>query len=146
MWRYITLLSFESVAVKTQWREGVKQGANPRDVKVKLALELVTRFHSASDGKRAHDDFVARFQQHMMPQDVPLQTLDINAPDLLLTQLLKQVGLVSSTSEAIRCIRQGGVKIDGQKVDGPHLRVQKGSEHIYQVGKRRFARVKLDRK
>lgn len=145
MWRYLELLSFCSLQEIAQWKHEVTLGKNPRDIKIALALELVARFHSAAAAEQAHTDFIARFQRHEIPSDLPEQVLFVQAPEttLPLTQLLKQSGLVSSTSEALRMIQQGAVKIDGERVSDAQLSIMLNAAHVYQVGKRRFALVKV---
>lgn len=141
MWRYLELLSFKSMAEINQLRQKVQEGANPRDVKVDFAQEIITRFHNQSAAVAAYENFLARFQRHEIPQDLPEQIISHHEDSLRLTNLLKQANLVSSTSEAARLIEQGGVKIDGQRVEDATLAIQKGNFHIYQVGKRRFAKI-----
>jgi tyrosyl-tRNA synthetase len=143
MWRYFELLSFQPMSEIAAWRQDVDQGANPRDIKFRLAEELVARFHSDTVAKRARETFVARFQKGAMPDNMP--ALELQAPDGMLPigNLLKEVGLVQSTSEALRMIKQGGVRIDGERIEDRSLRCEAGTTHVYQVGKRRFARVTL---
>lgn len=139
MWRYYTLLSFRSLAEIEAFKREVAEGRNPRDIKVLLGQELVTRFHSQTAAERALDDFNHRAKGGI-PEDIPeihLQSQAIN-----IAQLLKQAGLVASTSEAVRNIEQGGVKIDGETIRDRQLQIATGS-YIVQVGKRRFARVHL---
>ncbi len=144
MWEYIELLSFQPIEEQKRWRKEVDAGANPRDVKVKLALEIVERFHNADSAKHAHQAFVARFKRHQLPKDLPIKDISIDTPNILLTQLLKRVGLVASTSEAIRLIRQGGVKINEEKITDPTLLMLRGCTHIiYQVGKRHIVNVEI---
>lgn len=143
MWRYLELLSFRSMAEINDWRAEVKGGANPRDIKVQLAIEIVARFHDEQAAIRAHEEFNARFQRHEIPDDLEEITLTADANGLAITQLLKQAGLVSSTSDAGRMIEQGAVKIDGERVEDKKCVIASGTSHVYQVGKRRFARVLL---
>ncbi|NEX21189.1 tyrosine--tRNA ligase [Thiorhodococcus mannitoliphagus] len=144
MWRYFELLSFREMAEIEAWRQSVDEGANPRDIKFELGLELVTRFHGADQACGARDAFIARFQRGAMPEDIPEVSLACgDAGSLPIANLLKEAGLVSSSSEAIRMIRQGAVKIDGERVEDGKATCAAGTEHIYQVGKRRFARVRL---
>ncbi len=143
MWRYVDLLSFREQSAIDAMREAVAQGANPRDVKLQLADEIVARFHSVAAAQQAQADFIARFQQGAMPSDIPQLSLSISGDSLPLAQLLKQAQLVSSTSDALRLIEQGGVKIDAQRVEDKALQIAAGSVHVYQVGKRRFAEVTL---
>ncbi|MGD9152974.1 MAG: tyrosine--tRNA ligase [Gammaproteobacteria bacterium] len=146
MWRYLELLSFRPMAEINQWQKEVTDGANPRDIKIKLAEEIVTRFHGQKAADKAHKDFVARFQRGAIPKDI--QELELEAPSegLPIANLLKQANLVPSTSEALRMIRAGAVKIDGEKIEDTNLKIQADTSHVYQVGKRRFAKVKLAEK
>ncbi|VVD99460.1 tyrosine--tRNA ligase [Pandoraea horticolens] len=139
MWRYYELLSFRSLEEIAQLRKDVEGGRNPRDVKVLLAQEIVARFHSQADAEHALEDFNARARGGV-PDDIPEVSLD-GAP-LGIAQLLKQAGLVPSTSEANRNIEQGGVRIDGEAVSDKGVKIDAGS-YVVQVGKRRFARVTL---
>nr|VFK18913.1 MAG: tyrosyl-tRNA synthetase [Candidatus Kentron sp. LFY] len=141
MWRYFELLSFRPLWEIDKWRAEVKAGANPRDVKVSLAMEIVTRFHDSAAAQRAHEGFVARFRQGMIPDDIPERTLTAKDGGIPIAGLLKQAGLTSSTSEALRMIKQGAVRIDGERLSDPGLLVPAGARHVFQVGKRRFARV-----
>jgi tyrosyl-tRNA synthetase len=142
MWRYLELLSFQPLATLASWRSEVEAGRNPRDIKVLLAQEIVARFHTAAEAERALADFEARFRQGEIPPDLPEVTLI--APDgLAVAQVLKQAGLTSSTSEALRLIGQGGVRIDGERVSDKGLVVAAGSTVVLQVGKRKFARVTI---
>ncbi len=141
MWRYIELLSFAPLAAVKQWQQSVKDGANPRDIKVRFAQELVTRFHSQVAADAALADFEARFKKGDMPDDMPEVKLAAPA-GLAIAQVLKQAGLTPSTTEATRMIEQGGVKIDGEKVSDKALKIASGV-YVVQVGKRKFARVTL---
>lgn len=143
MWRYFELLSFKSMTEINQLRTQVEGGMNPRDVKVQLAEELVERFHSKLDAVKANENFVARFSQGAMPDDMPELTLNAGNKGMPVTNLLKDAGLVASTSEALRMIKQGAVRIDGERIEDRGLICEQGSNHIYQVGKRRFARISL---
>lgn len=139
MWRYIELLSFEPLAVIADWRRQVEQGANPRAIKVRFAQEIVTRFHSAAAAQTALADFEARFKQGALPDQMPELTL----PAGNIVQIIKQSGLTPSSSEAVRMIAQGGVKLDGAKIEDKGLVLQAGQCVVLQVGKRKFARVTL---
>jgi tyrosyl-tRNA synthetase len=141
MWRYITLLSFESLATIERWRREVSEGRNPKEVKVAFAREIVARFHSAAAAERAQADFEARFKQHEIPADIPEHVVEASGRPVLLTQVLKRIGLTASTSEAMRMIEQGGVRIDAQKVSDKALTLVPGQSAVLQVGKRKFARV-----
>ncbi len=144
MWRYFELLSARSNEEILAWKQAVAHNeANPRDIKVELAKEMVTRFHSSDAANAAYETFVARFQKGQMPEDIPEITLTIEEENVLLVQILKQIGLVSSTSDGFRMIDQGGVRIDSVQIQERNHTVCAGSTHIYQVGKRRFARVTL---
>ncbi len=143
MWRYFELLSFRPLAELREMRSRVAGGANPRDLKVELALEIVARFHDRGAAAGAHEEFVARFRHGAMPDDIPEVRLEAPEGALPIANLLKGAGLTASTSEALRMIRQGAVRIDGNRLEDPSLQVAGGSQHVYQVGKRRFARVRL---
>lgn len=141
MWRYLELLSFESMGTINQWREEVKQGRNPRDIKVMLAQEIVTRFHSKLAAEQALAEFEARFKQGVLPEDMPEITVEAKDGQINVTQMLKLAGLVDSTSDAIRMIAQAAVKLDGEKVSDKSLQLKAGVCLVAQVGKRKFARV-----
>lgn len=142
MWRYIELLSFESLATVRQWKQAVAEGRNPRDVKVGFAQEIVTRFHDRPAAERALADFEARFKQGALPEEMPEVSL-VGATGLSIAQVLKQAGLTSSTSEAMRMIEQGGVKLNGEKVGDKSLLFQPGVAFVLQVGKRKYARITI---
>ena len=143
MWRYLELLSFRPMVEIEKWKLDVVQGANPRDIKVQLAEEIVERFHSRSDAVKAHENFVARFQKGATPDSMPEVELKAESGSLAVMQVLKQAGLTSSTSEALRMIEQGGVKINGDKVTDRALLLEVGAPLVIQVGKRKFARVTI---
>jgi len=143
MWRYIELLSFESNGVIQGWKDSVTQGKNPRDIKVQFAKEIVTRFHDGAAAEGAYEDFVARFQHHILPTDLEETLITVPSEGILIAHLLKTAGLVNSTSEAFRLIRQGGLKIDGEKISDEQLRIAPHTTHIYQVGKHKVAKLKL---
>jgi tyrosyl-tRNA synthetase len=145
MWRYFELLSFDkSLDDLARMRQEAQGGqVNPRDCKVELALEIVTRFHDAAAARAALDAFERRFRQGQMPDEIDEVSLAAPDGELPIANLLKEAGLVASTSEALRLIGQGGVRIDGEKIDDRALRIAAGSVAVYQVGKRRFARVAL---
>jgi tyrosyl-tRNA synthetase len=142
MWRYIELLSFESLETIAQWKADVAAGANPRNVKVQFAQEVVTRFHSKEDADKALLDFQTR-SKGGIPDDIPQVEVVAESDAIGIAQLLKLAGLVVSTSEAFRSIEQGGVKLDGEKVTDKALTVKKGSAVVAQVGKRKFANVTI---
>ncbi len=143
MWRYFELLSFRSLGDLTVLRREVEQGRNPRDVKFELCDEIVTRFHDRAAAEAARAAFIARHRDRSLPDDLPLTTLDAADGSMGLAQVMKSVGLVASTSEAFRLIEQGGVRIDGEKIEHRAASVDAGREVIVQAGKRRFARVLL---
>ncbi|MFZ3174388.1 MAG: tyrosine--tRNA ligase [Thiobacillus sp.] len=143
MWRYIQLLSFESLAAIENWKRQVAEGANPRNIKVRFAQEIVARFHDAAAAARALAEFEARFQKGVLPDDMPAISLPGVEGGLSVPQLLKQAGLVASTSEAIRQIAGGGVRLDGERVADKGLSVPMGATVVAQVGKRKFARVTI---
>ena len=142
MWRYIELLSFESLETIAKWKAEVKAGANPRDIKVGFAQEIVARFHSKNDAEKALQDFQTRAKGGI-PDEVPEVSVNIEGDAIGVAQLLKLVGLVESTSEAYRAIDQGGIKLDGEKVSDRNLQLNKGAQVVAQVGKRKFAKVTL---
>ncbi len=144
MWRYLELLSFRPMSEIDGWKREIEQGLNPRDVKIRLAEELVERFHSRSDADRAHQTFVSRFRKGQMPDEMPEPVLQTGGEGMPIANLLKEAGLVKSTSEAMRMIKQGAVRIDGERISDNSIRVEAGSVQVYQVGKRRFARVTLE--
>jgi tyrosyl-tRNA synthetase len=139
MWRYFDLLSFRASQEIADLKRSVEEGANPRDIKILLAQELVARFHDQAAAAKAHEDFLARFQRGAMPEDMP--QLSISAGPI--AQVLKQSALVASTSEALRLIDGGGVRIDGEKVIDKGLLLLAGDTVVLQVGKRKFARITL---
>jgi tyrosyl-tRNA synthetase len=143
MWRYIELLSFEPLATVRKWKQEVEGGRNPRDIKVAFAQEIVARFHDRSVAEKALADFEARFRQGEIPEDIAQITLPASGEGLALTQILKQANLTASTSESMRVIEQGGVKVDGAKVSDKGLKLPAGGPYVLQVGKRKFAKVTL---
>jgi len=143
MWRYFELLSFQPMSTVEQWKREIEGGANPRDVKVRLGKEIVARFHGAAAAESAQAEFDQRFRHGVLPQNMPEVTVHSPAEGLAITQLLKVAQLTASTSEAARAIEQGGVKIDGERVTDRGLRVLPGKTLTVQVGKRKFARVRV---
>jgi len=141
MWSYLELLSFEPMSTITQWRAEVGQGRNPRDIKVLLAQEMVTRFHSQAAAEQALAEFEARFRQGVLPDDMPEVTVAASEGAIGIAQLLKQAGLVDSTSDALRMIAQGAVRLDGERVSDKALQFKTGAVVVAQVGKRKFGRV-----
>lgn len=143
MWRWYELLSFRPLSEVAAFKAEVASGRNPRDVKVLLAQELVARFHSQDAADKALADFEARFKQGAMPDEIPEVTVPSVDGGVQISSVLKQAGLTASTSEAIRMIDQGGVKLDGEKVTDKSLRLDVGVVAVIQVGKRKFARVTI---
>ncbi len=143
MWRYFELLSFRPMNEIEGFKQETAEGKNPRDIKFLLGEELVARFHDASAAKLARENFIARFQQGAMPDDMLEKTLPALDGKLPIANLLKEAGLTSSTSEALRMTRQGAVKIDVEKVTDTKQEIASGTTHVYQVGKRRFARITI---
>jgi tyrosyl-tRNA synthetase len=143
MWRYFELLSFRPLSDIAGLESAIKEGRNPRDVKFELALELVARFHDSQAAERAKEEFISRFQKGAMPEEIEEISLASNEGVLGIAHLLREAGLVSSTSEAFRMIKQGAVKIDGERVESRDTELAAGTAHVYQVGKRKFARVSL---
>ena len=143
MWRYFELLSFRPMTEINAWRLDCENGANPRNYKVKLAQEVIERFHDAAAAEKALENFEARFQRGAIPDEMDELTLSTENTGYSIANLLKDAGLATSTSEAIRMINQGAVKIDGEKVTDTKLEVPVATENVFQVGKRKFARVKI---
>lgn len=141
MWRYIELLSFEPLETIRCWRDEVKAGRNPRDIKVDFAQEIVARFHGADAATAALADFEARFRRDEIPADMTEVTLKADGDGLQIAAVLKQAGLTPSTSDALRMLAQGGVKMDGEKITDKALMITRGASVVLQVGKRKFARV-----
>jgi tyrosyl-tRNA synthetase len=143
MWRYFELLSLRSNADIARLRHSITEGVNPRDVKFELAKELVARFHNQQAAERSLENFIAQFQGGAIPEDISEFEIDTQAKGMPIPNLLKEVGLAPSTSEATRLINNGAVKIDGMKISDRTLIISAGTNQIYQVGKRRFARIIL---
>lgn len=143
MWRYFEVLSFRPLQEIAALKTAVDEGRNPRDVKFELAQEIVARFHDAVAASRSQAEFIARFQKGAMPEDIQEMEISSNDGKLGIAHLLKAAGLVSSTSDAFRMIKQGAVRIDGERVESRDLSIAAGTTHIYQVGKRKFAKVEL---
>jgi tyrosyl-tRNA synthetase len=141
MWRYYELLSFKPIEEIEGYKTKIAEGMNPRDVKIDLAKELITRFHDEALAQGAHDEFINRFQKGAMPDDMPELAITAEGGEIAIANLLKEASLVVSTSDAFRMIKQGAVKIDGEKVMDKSLMISSGSQAIYQVGKRKFAKV-----
>lgn len=143
MWRYFDLVSLKTTEEIALLKQAVANGENPRNIKVQLAMELVARFHNSDEANKALADFETRFKRNEIPEDLELQTVELSADSVGVGALLKLAGLVASSSEGIRMIEQGGVKIDGEKVSDKNQQLTKGSEFVVQVGKRKFARLGL---
>jgi tyrosyl-tRNA synthetase len=143
MWRYIELLSFASLETVAQWKAAVAGGGNPRDVKVRFAQEIVTRFHDAAAAAAALEDFESRFRHGGVPDDLTEQFIEVPSEGAAIAQVLKSSGVCPSTSDALRMIEQGGVKVNGDKVTDKGLKLGAGSTYVLQVGKRKFAKVTL---
>jgi tyrosyl-tRNA synthetase len=143
MWRYFDLLSFRPNADIARLKAECAAGRNPRDVKFELGIEIVDRFHGAGSGPRARDEFIARFQQGALPDQVTEVTLAVGAAGLGLAHILKCAALVPSTSEAMRQIKQGAMRVDGARAEDAAVVFRAGNSHVFQVGKRRVARVTL---
>jgi tyrosyl-tRNA synthetase len=141
MWRYYDLLSFRSLAQIANFKEEIANGRNPRDIKVMLAQEIVARFHSQKAAEEALAEFEARFQKGVLPDDMPEISVTSTDGHIAIANLLKQANLVTSTSEAMRMIDQGGVKLDGDKVVDKSLQIKAGAVVVAQVGKRKFGRI-----
>jgi tyrosyl-tRNA synthetase len=143
MWRYFELLSFKPMSEIESYQAEVAEGGNPRDIKIRLAEELVARFHTQDLAAKAHQAFIARFQQGEIPDEMPEHQLEATDNGYPIANLLKDGGLVKSTSEARAMIKQGAVRIDGEKISDYLLVVEPGTKAIYQVGRRRFARIAI---
>ena len=144
MWRYFELLSFRPLTDIKGLQEDVTAGANPRDVKYQLAHEIVERFHSASDAAKAHQSFVNQFQRGETPEDIVEVDIDNQGKDMPVANVIKAAGLAESTSEVYRLMAQGAVRIDGERVDDPKLTIKTGVSALFRVGKRRFARIRVN--
>ena len=143
MWTYFDLVSLKTPEAITELKYSVTNGENPRNVKVQLAMELVTRFHNSLEADKALADFETKFKRNEIPDDLVLQEVQLTADNIGLGVLLKQAGLVASTSEGSRMIEQGGVKIDGEKISDKNHLLSKGAVFVVQVGKRKFAKLSL---
>ena len=139
MWRYLELLSFESIKTIESWKKEVENGENPRNIKFRLADEIITRFHSNKEAKKAQQNFIDRFAKNQIPEEMDEYTF---SKGLKIANLLKDSDLVNSTSEAFRMIKQGAVKMDGEKINDKDFTPNVGTS-VYQVGKRKFARVTI---
>ena len=141
MWRWFELLSFKPINAINELKKEVKSGMNPRDTKILLAEEIIERFHSKEDAENAKNTFLDRFQKGAKPKDIETFSISLD-DDIAIGNLLKESGLVQSTSEAMRLVKQGAVKINDEKIDDPKLSIEKNQELLVQVGKRRFLKIK----
>ena len=141
MWRWFELLSFKPINAINELKKEVKSGMNPRDTKILLAEEIIERFHSKDDAENAKNTFLDRFQKGAKPKDIETFSISMD-DDIAIGNLLKESGLVQSTSEAMRLVKQGAVKINDEKIDDPKLSIEKNQELLVQVGKRRFLKIK----
>jgi len=146
MWRYYELLSFRPLGELSSLRKQAEQGRNPRDIKLELAAELVGRFHNASAAERAQRNFTARVSEKAVPTDLPVKVIAVDGAGLRIANLLKEAGLAASTTEARRKIEEGAVRIDGTRVSDLGLMLKAGAEHVFQVGAKRFAKLRLEPK
>lgn len=144
MWLWYELISFRSLKDIQKLRDDVSNGLNPRDVKFILAEEIAARFHTAAEGKQARENFIAQFQKGQVPEDMPEVTIETASKGIQITQLIKQAGLTESTSEAGRLIQQGGVRMDGDRVQDKNLHIEAKKTIVLQVGKRRFAKIQIN--
>jgi tyrosyl-tRNA synthetase len=145
MWRYIELLSAASLVTVADWKRSIEQGTNPRDIKVRFAQEMVTRFHDRRAAEAALEDFELRFRHGGVPEDLAEQVIEVSGAETPIVQVLKSAGVCPSTSEAHRMIEQGGVRVNGEKVSDKALKLDAGETYVLQVGKRKFAKVVLKR-
>jgi len=142
MWRWFDLLSFMPEEDIAKLKQEMKDGKNPRDIKFVLAEELVDRFHQEGDGKKCKEEFLNRFQKGNMPEEIESISVNLTEDQILLVNLLKNTNMIASISEGNRLIKQGGIKINSEKVIDPKLSISSGTENIYQVGKRKFLKIK----
>jgi tyrosyl-tRNA synthetase len=143
MWRYFELLSFRPMSEIEGFRQEMEEGKNPRDIKFLLAEEIIARFHSEAEATAAREGFIAQFARNRIPDDIPELSFEAPEDGYPIANLLKDAGLCGSTSDAMRMIQQGAAKIDGEKIADKSVRVQPGTEAVFQVGKRKFARLKI---
>ena len=146
MWRYFELLSFRPLADVAQLKRAAAEGRNPRDIKFELGQEIVARFHDAAAAERAQRDFISRVSEKTVPTDLPPRVIQVDAGGMKVANVLKEAGLAASTSEAGRKIEEGAVKVDGTRVSDRGLTFTAGADHVFQVGSRRFARLKFEPK
>ena len=145
MWRYYELLSFKTNEEIESLKQSAKEGRNPRDIKIELATELVERFHDKNAAKTAHEGFVSQFQKHIIPENIESKQLISEAPGLPIAYVLRDAFGIS-TSEALRQIEQGGVRIDGEKMEDKAKVIPLGAHHLIQMGKRKFMRIEVQAK
>ena len=143
MWRWFELLSFMSEEEINSLKKEVQDGKNPRDIKFILAEEIVDRFHKVGDGQKCKELFLNRFQKGQIPENVDLVKVNIGGESILLVNLLKETNMIASVSEGNRLIKQGGIKVNSEKVNDPKFEISVNSENLYQVGKRRFLKIKI---
>jgi len=146
MWRWFELLSFRPLGEIAALKRAIAEGRNPRDVKFELAREIVARFHDCAAAERAQESFIARVSEKQVPTDLPARVIPVDHLGIRLANALKEAGLCPSTSEANRKIDEGAVRIDGAKVTDRAVTLLPGADHVLQVGNRRFARVKLEKR
>ena len=143
MWRYFELLSFRPMSEIAGFRKEIEAGKNPRDIKFLLAAEIVERFHNKQDAVKAQENFISRFQKGALPEDIEEKILEVGDKGIPLANVMREAGLTSSTSESRRMIKQGAVKIDGERVSDESLSLAAGTKQVVQVGKRRIARIRV---
>ena len=143
MWRWFDLLSFKSTDEINELKAEQAKGKNPRDIKIELAKELIARFHDDQSANLAEENFINQFQKKNMPDDIEEVSLTLSESSIPLANLLKDCGMTSSTSEAIRMIKQGAVRIDEEKITDTKYIIPAGTSAIYQVGKRKFKKINL---
>ena len=141
MWRYFDLVSSFGASEIAQFKRDIEQGLNPRDVKMRLGEDIVARFHGRAEGQKARDGFIARFQKGQMPSEIPDVTLSSGGSPMPFANVLKEAGLVKSTSDARRMIRDGAVRIDGEKLADEKAAAGPGAVHVIQVGKLKYVRI-----
>ena len=143
MWRWFELLSFMSEEEINSLKKEMQDGKNPRDIKFILAEEIVDRFHKDGDGQKCKESFLNRFQKGQIPENVDSVKVNIDGESILLVNLLKETNMIASVSEGNRLIKQGGIKVNSEKVSDPKFEISVNSENLYQVGKRRFLKIKI---
>jgi len=144
MWQYFELLSFRPMSEIDGFKQEMEQGKNPRDIKFLLAEEIIARFHSEAEATSAREGFIAQFAKNKVPDDIPELSFDAPEEGYPVANLLKDAGLCGSTSDAMRMIKQGAVKIDGEKIADKSVKIIKGTAAVFQVGKRKFARLTIN--